>query len=75
MLTIPITTEPHQLPAFRVSLGAPLFSVFADVNGALLVVMADQSERLVAADEAEWFIGLCQNCETFEELADYAGWK
>lgn len=60
---------------WKVSDGVPVLLAIKDRVGAMLVVFPDESERLIPADDVAWFLNLCRMCESFDELADFAGWK
>lgn len=59
---------------FKVSMPPNSLIVIRQHNGDL-VVMDNGKMRRVSAQDAEWFLGLCRNCLTYDELADYANWK
>ncbi len=67
MLVLPFTNS------FKVSMPPQSLIVIREHTGDL-IVMDSGTMRRVAADDAEWFAGLCQNCLTIDELRDYAGW-
>lgn len=74
MLTLPFNNPAGDVTSWKVSFGERAIHVIKQQDGGLTVIDGPVT-RVIAAGDAEWFLGLCRNVLSYEQLADFAGWK
>ncbi len=75
MLTLPIRNAAGDVTSWKVPLDDErAIHIIRQQDGGLTVIDGGAT-RAIEAVHAEWFLGLCRHCLSYEEMADYAGFN